>query len=148
MIIFEEKQIKKSVGFTLLELLVVVAAIALISSFIAISALAIRISGKDAGININMDSMRKAAATYRAIKGNYSDFCSDSQTLLLADDIDKLGGQSYSCQVQEASPEGASYCVKVQLNSGNWMCEDSSGAFERYGGNPVCGELQINKSCD
>ncbi len=147
--LFSKRKGKLLTGFTLIELLVVIASIGLLLTVLAVFASALRDRGRDTRITTNMDLLRKRAATYLVISGNYINLCADYDVTILKKDIETLVGTNYNCQVQTSpsNEAGESYCIEVQLNSGKWRCIDSSMRSQQYNTNPACDIAQVNKSC-
>lgn len=112
---------KKQSGFTLVELLVVVAIIGLLSTIVLVGFGDIRSEARDAAIKANMAQMRLAAEveynaenSYAAVEGN-TDFAAALAAAEAAGD---------TCTVEVAAD---AFCIECPLaSSGDW-CIDSTG---------------------
>jgi len=107
-----------------------------------------RQKAKDARIIADMNQIRVAAEIHLMNRRpeSYTNFCTSSKATKLKKDIIEQGGTNYSCNVQRGAGAGKSYCVEVQLNSGNWWCVDSNLIMKQYGSNPICVSC-IGKTC-
>jgi len=120
-------------GFTLIELLVVIAIIGILAGVVLVSLSGARTSAKDARIISELDQLRTAAELYYAKKNEYEGFCDDSDYKMIEDDIKSQTSGEISCYDSDDK-----YCVKVELNSGNWRCIDSRITSKEYDSEPSC----------
>ena len=101
-----------------------------------------RTRAQDAKIISSMGQLRTVGEYFRGDNNSYTGLCSDADVTTLANDITAQGGANYNCQAVANS-----YCIEVQLNSGNWWCVDSALRSQQYGTAPVCDVGQGTKSC-
>ena len=129
---------KKSKGFTIIELLVVVAIIAVLASIVLVNVTSYIAKGKDASIKGNLATIRtNAAVLYEGTNpSSYATFittgCTAGHSTFMSPRaaITSAGG-TVDCPTASAT----AWCVKSTLNvSGSW-CVDSTG----YSGAPAAG---------
>jgi len=97
---------KKRNGFTIIELIVSIAIIAVLSSIVFVNVNSMRNKARDATIRENMNSFFKLALDYQQAHGNYGGFCSDPATEALFDSV-----PAYDAKKEK-------YC---QHDSDDWM---------------------------
>ena len=102
----------------------------------------------DASIVANMSQLRAMSEIHYINQKPYSytNFCTSEDIDFIKEDIIARGGKNFSCYVQTGSGVGNSYCIKVQLNSGDWFCIDSDLRAKQYISNPAC-TTSIGRTC-
>ncbi len=130
-----KSQMKKLKGFTIIELLVVVAIIAVLASVVLINVLGYVNKGKNSAIKVNLSTVLTNAAIYFDTdtlgNGSYASFCDNTNSLWTnpEDAIDKAGGSAI-CIV---SPDSIALCscstLKVTTDdpTDSTFCLDSTG---------------------
>ncbi len=125
---------KKSKGFTIIELLVVVAIIAVLAAIVLVNVTQYINKGKDAAIKGNMSTILTNGAIYYDSVGNYTSFP------LAANPT--YDGPADAIQAANAAPvawvngTGSAYCVTAVLKDATTYCIDSTG----YKGTLVSGK--------
>src|SRR3989344_3007566 len=84
--------IKKSKGFTIIELLVVVAIIAVLAAIVLVNVTAYINRGKNAAIKGNLSTVLVNSAVYFDENSSYTDFCTSSGVTTPAAAIKGAGG--------------------------------------------------------
>lgn len=137
-------------GFTLVELLVVVAILGVLSSIVLVSLSTANTRGKDGAVQANLDSLRTQAQLYYNESGGYGsnaslvndtgDCATNTTGTVFADARARRqiaaanlanGGGSVTCNVAAG---GAGYAVYAQLPSfstATYFCVDSNGVGMR-----------------
>jgi prepilin-type N-terminal cleavage/methylation domain-containing protein len=126
-------------GFTLVELLVVLAIIGILTSVVLISLSTVNSRGKDTAVQANLTTVRTQAQFYYNANGDYSpavtNSCTTAGTMFVADatmakaiaaaDFANGGGatQNIFCNV---AADGSAYAVSAAITSG-YYCVDSTG---------------------
>jgi prepilin-type N-terminal cleavage/methylation domain-containing protein len=129
------RPIKKSgaefaLGFTLVEILVVVAIISLIASIFLVAMGESRKEGRDAAIKVSLGEIRKASEFLYDANASYVGVCNTVDNTLselgdfgrIEDYIESQGG-AVTCRESSGA-----YAVISSLNRGNCWCVDSLGA--------------------
>lgn len=114
----------KSKGFTIIELLVVVAIIAVLASIVLVNVTSYINKGKDSAIKGNMASVQVSAAAYFDTNGNYTSLGSDSNVSAAVSSINSAYGSGTASVLTSAT----AWCLQAPLKAGgsNW-CVDSTG---------------------
>lgn len=129
-------------GFTLMELIVVIAIIGMLSSITLTSVSAARDKGNDAAVKGNLRTIRNQAALWVINNGSYGSAYSvapcpsSGTTMFYADSVVRAaiaGAVSASSGTLAANSrcatDGANYAVSVKMKtSANHWCVDSAGA--------------------
>jgi prepilin-type N-terminal cleavage/methylation domain-containing protein len=121
-------------GFTIVELLVVIAVISILSAIVLGSLGSARSKALDAHVQSELSSMRGAAEIYYASKGSYKsvsdNVCNTGDTdttglyKLLTDVTTLVTSTNLDCAV---AADGSAYSAAVKLPSGSYWCVDSTG---------------------
>lgn len=130
------KDTKIEKAFTLVELLCIIALLAILIAIVTVSFRESIISSKNSRIGLSVVQIRSIAERIRLERGNsYIDLCQDEQHLnqfldpdldALQRDIEEMAGlDSVICLTSEDS-----YCVSVKLVGGKgYLCVDDEGRF-------------------
>ncbi len=132
---------KTGVGFTLIEVIVVLAIISLLLAIIIINTGITRKQGKDSAIQSALREVRNAAGLYYDNTESYAGVCAEDGTLAdtgnfkrIEDFIIEQAGVVTCRNTDEA------YAVISTLNLGDCWCVDSEGASRKV-------ELQPGETC-
>ena len=137
-------------GFTLVELLVVVAIIGVLSSIVLVSLSTANSRGKDGAVQANLDSMRTQAQLYYNANGSYGsnaslvndtgDCTTSTAGTVFADTRVRLqiaatnfanGGGSVTCNVAALGAAYAAYAQLPSFSTATYFCVDSNGVGMR-----------------
>ena len=117
---------KSGAGFTIIELIVVIAIIAVLAAIVLVNVTGYINKAKDARIKSDMGNIKLGmVACYGANKGTTYAGCYVDPAYIpvaLKSDITAQGGTSVV-----SSESATAYCVSVKLNSGSYVCVDSTG---------------------
>jgi len=146
----------KSKGFTIIELIVVIAIIAVLAAIVLVNVTQYISKGKDSAIKGNMSSMATIAAG--VYDTNSSSFLDDDTTgphLALAvtpswmagvTAIESSDGQSAVANVRISA---SAWCIQTTLNeTGKFWCADSTGYKGDTGNNTSCDATNYNCAAD
>jgi prepilin-type N-terminal cleavage/methylation domain-containing protein len=111
----------KNKGFTLIEMLVVIAVVGILSATVLTALGPARNKGRDARIRSNISQI--AAVAEAKFDGNRYPDPTDSDISALISDTNKYNGGSGATY----SPSGASFAAWSPLASGGYFCVDSTG---------------------
>ena len=134
--------IKKSKkGFTIIELIVVIAIIAILAAIVLANVTTYINKAKDARIQSDMGSIAAGVGSCYGINASnggatYSG-CSTDPTYIpttLTSDISTQNGGT-AIEIGESSTQ---YCDAAKLNSGKWVCVDYTGVTKIEAADPVC----------
>lgn len=114
---------KSGAGFTIIELVVVIAIIAVLSAIVLTNVLQYIGKGRDTAIKGQVGQMRTAAVKFFDDNGKYDNMCiSGTECYTIKSNILNLHGQFSSIFAT-----GGVYCFSVILNSGGHWCVDNTG---------------------
>ncbi len=118
-------KINKSKGFTIIELLVVVAIIAVLTGIVLVNVTSYINKGKDAAIKGNLSTILTNSAVFYDTNSSYTNLCTDAYVTVPEDAITSAGGTP-TCQV---SGTGTNFCAcsTLKVTSGDVFCIDSTG---------------------
>jgi len=115
----------KQKGFTIIELIVVIAIIAVLAAIVLVNVTQYISRGKDASIKGNMSSMVTiAAAYYDNNSSSYTDLSTESTFAAGLVAIDNANG---TAKAQKAEVISSAFCIVAELNDGTLWCVDSTG---------------------
>jgi len=114
---------KNSKGFTIIELLVVVAIIAVLAAIVLVNVTSYINKGKDAAIQGNMSSMLVNGAVYFDNNGNYTSFLTSAGYTAPADAAKTANGGTVLTGVATST----AWCSCSPLKTSGTFCVDSTG---------------------
>ncbi len=118
----------KSKGFTIIELLVVVAIIAVLTGIVLVNVTSYINKGKDAAIKGNLSSILINTATYYDTNGNYTAFCgTPSYMVPEAAILSANGGVAGINTKCVGTATTTCACATLKVTAGNVYCVDSTG---------------------
>lgn len=120
---------KSGAGFTIIELLVVVAIIAVLTGIVLVNVTAYINKGKDAAVKANLSTALTDGAVYYDDNGDYDTFCTDyiAATKPIYEAIVDAVVTAPTCTVK-ADDTAWCACSILKVTSGNTFCVDSTGA--------------------
>ncbi len=115
-------------GFTIIELLVVVAIIAVLTGIVLVNVTSYINKGKDAAIKGNLATLLTNGAVYFDSNGNYTTFCTSSMVAgkPIYDAINTAAGAAPTCAVKITNDAWCA-CSTLKTTAGNVFCVDSTG---------------------
>lgn len=113
----------KQKGFTIIELIVVIAIIAVLAAIVLVNVTQYISKGKDASIKGNMSSMATMAASYYDQHGTLVGLAADPAYMAGITAIDSANG---AAAVVDEEIAGA-WCIQSGLNDATTWCVDSTG---------------------
>ena len=135
----------KKRGFTLIEMLVVIAIIGILSGIILVALGGMRARARDARIIAEMGQLRNAAPLYYHMQTPNTYIGMDCNVAVpnikaLCADIALQGGKKPSDDTAglDIIISDQAYCAEVKLNSGKYWCVDNAGISRQYNSNPDC----------
>jgi len=141
---------KKNQGFTLIEVLVVIAIIGILAGIIIFSLKETKDKAKDARIIDEMSQIRSVANMhYNDNSYSFNGFsCGVVNMSVVCNDITAQGGDLID--PIPVSLDGQDYCVEAKLNSGAWWCVDAQGRSAKYDTStmptePACDDTSVPK---
>ena len=147
---------KSGAGFTIIELIVVIAIIAVLAAIVLVNVTQYISKGKDASVKGNMSSMATiAAGVYDTNSSTFFDDDTTGPHLSLAltpswmagvTAIETSDGQSASANVQIIT---SAWCIQTTLNeTGKFWCADSTGYKGDTGNNSSCDATTADCAAD
>jgi prepilin-type N-terminal cleavage/methylation domain-containing protein len=138
--------LQKKNGFTLVELMIVVAVLAILVATIVIAQKTTVVKSKNTRILTAISETRKIAETIYMKEGTgYTNVCanghlnmSSEELRILEKDIQANGGETFCLSEQN------SYCLRTRLFNGQFFCIDDEGHFGTVTGNECTNE---NTTC-
>ena len=116
---------KKLKGFTIIELIVVIAIIAVLSAIVLVNVTSYIAKSKDASIKGNMTTVQTNAAAFydQQSTNTYVGFSASSG---YTTPTGAMTGSEGGTALHEAESVSA-YCVSITLNAGTYWCTDNTG---------------------
>jgi prepilin-type N-terminal cleavage/methylation domain-containing protein len=123
-------------GFTIIELIVVIAIIAVLAGIVLVNVSGYNNKAKIAAIKANMRSLNTTATRYFERNGDFGDLCSDPDVSKVTASIDKIQGSGFAeCTSNENPHSYAGTCdtsqwlyVSFLINfAGGLWCVDYTG---------------------
>jgi len=117
-------------GFTLIELMVVIAVIGILSSLVLVTYPTAQGRANDGVIMSDADQIRVAAEVFRGINGSYSGLAADPDVAALVADADSRNGAEtdFAFHFTVDAATYTDYCAVIEMNSGQFWCVDSDYA--------------------
>ncbi len=133
-------RIKESKGFTIIELIVVIAIIAVLAAIVMVNVTSYIAKGKDAAIRGNLSSTIGNATVYFDANVTYTNFCaSPGATLPLASADDAFDGNGTPDEVTDCNAIATAWAACGQLRvSDAYFCVDSTGAKKTIATRATC----------
>ncbi|MDO8486358.1 MAG: type II secretion system protein [Candidatus Staskawiczbacteria bacterium] len=140
---YTNKEIKESRGFTLVEMLIVIAIIALLASIVLYNVAQYINKSKDATINGNLAILVTAGEIwYDKNDSSYAGFCGSDSVTKAFDQAQSDGADEY-CNVKD--PENTAWvaCAKEFVDNLKAYCVDSKGNQKEIN-NSDCDDVIVN----
>ena len=123
-------------GFTIIELVVVIAIIAILAGVVLINITQYINKGKDTAIKAQVDQIRTAAADYFAANNDsYTGMCPGDGTTGCDQAESNITNLAGSGAYRHLKISSNSYCLSFNLSNGTAWCIDSTGYA---GSNDIC----------
>ena len=121
----------KQKGFTIIELIIVIAIIAVLAAIVLVNVTQYIQKGKDAAIKADMSTLQTNGAVYfdKQSPTTYAGFKSDA-TLYGNPETAAIG---QGAALTNESESASAYCITMKLNDTTYWCVDSTG----YSGAPT-----------
>lgn len=130
----ENKKYKFLKGFTIIELVVVIAIIAVLATIVSANALNYIDKSKNAAIKGNLANLFTYGVEYYIDNSSYNNFCNDSGTDVFIDEVNEIADpNSVTCICDTSACNNAeAWCTIVKLrgslsSTSNYFCVDSTG---------------------
>src|SRR3989344_6695542 len=123
---------KTSKGFTIIELLVVVAIIAVLASIVLVNVTGYINTGKNAAIKGNLSTVLTNGAVYYDTNSSYSGFCASNNFLAPSSAITSAGGTAI-CNANTGGTANTAWCACSTMKvtsaepTNSTFCVDSTG---------------------
>lgn len=115
-------------GFTIIELLVVVAIISVLASITLVNVTGYINKSKNAGIKANLSSALTNAAVFFDSNGTYTGYCADASYEGVKDAVNDITGADPTCEATDAAWCACSVMKVTTAEPANsTFCIDSSG---------------------
>ena len=128
---------QKQKGFTIIELIVVIAIIAVLATIVMINVTSYIAKGKDASIQGNLANLMTNSASYFDSTSNYTNFCAattGAASYLTAIDSTEGGTGKTDCNVATSAWAA---CAQL-VNTDAYFCVDSTGAKKSIATRTTC----------
>jgi prepilin-type N-terminal cleavage/methylation domain-containing protein len=133
---------KNSAGFTIVELLIAIAIIAVLTAIVLFNVTAWINQSKDASIQGNLSSILINSSKYMDANSSYANFCTDPQYTTPSAAITAIGGTTQSCNVTNIA-----FCACSTLKAGGVFCVDSTGAKKNVPSTDCATECPATAAC-
>lgn len=142
-------------GFTIIELIVVIAIISVLSTIVLVNVTGYIGSSRDAALKGSMNSLPSGATIYFEEHGNYGAYCNEEKTELILDTIANSAGKPRACGTTNInewnicckhSDEKWTVCAQLISNLTKAWCIDYTGA-RREISNSNCKTSKLNSGC-
>ncbi len=124
-LVIEKIKMNKSKGFTIIELLVVVAIIAVLTGIVLVNVTSYINKGRDASIKGNLSTILTNGAVFYDTNSTYAGFCASTNVTVPQLAIAGAGGAS-TC-TQNGTNTAWCACSTLKVTAGNVFCVDSTG---------------------
>jgi len=140
---------QKSKGFTIIELLVVVAIIAALTGIVLANVTSYINRGKDSGVQGSLSSLATNSAVYIEQNGNFTNYCSNANATIPLAAADKaFDGNSTANEVTKCNSIAGAWAACGQLKvSDAYFCVDSTGIKKNVATRTGCVSTWANTSC-
>ena len=126
---------KKSKGFTIIELLVVVAIIAVLAAIVLVNVTGYINQGKNAAVKGNLSTMLTNGAVFYDTNGNYTNFCANAYVLAPSAAVDSAlglvaGTTAANCKINAANTAWCTCSILKTTTAepaNSTFCVDSTG---------------------
>ena len=123
-------------GFTLVEVLMVIAIISLLASIVIIQTGTVKKKGEDAAIQAALREVRNAGELYYSNNQTYEGVCDDDDYVRIKEYIDDRNGPN---GVIDCKDSATAYAVISSMNTKDCWCVDSQGTAK---------EVSLNGAAD
>lgn len=144
---------KKNKGFTIIELIVVIAVISVLASIVMVNVGKYKNNSRDGAIKTEMSQIRQAAVIYFDVYGDYSDFCDSPDAIRIFDKVSDFASatewgcnngephEKVCCRDSDNTKWGA--CARLVIDPDKAWCVDSSGGSRQISINECDNALDV-----
>jgi type II secretory pathway pseudopilin PulG len=129
-------KIQKSKGFTIIELLVIIAIVVILTAIVLVNVMGYITKSRYSAIKAGLSNIQTLGTIYFSTNGDYAGFCSNSDTITIRDNIYNSGGFP-NCN---STNTAWCFCSTTSLQfSPPWqtICVDSTG-YKKETSNVFC----------
>ncbi len=138
----------KRKGFSLIELMIVIAVVAILATFILVALQGARNAAENSRRISAITSTRSFASIYYAINGTYHNLESAPELLEVLGKYGEEGGEQKVFRIFAEGGPDSNYCAEIQLVKGGYLCTDKG--LEIIEGHSVnyCNDEDGGRNCN
>ncbi len=138
----------KKKGFSLIELMIVIAVVAILATFILVALQSARNAAENSRRISAITSTRSFASIYYAVNGTYHNLESAPELSGVLEKYDETVGEKKILRIFAEGGPNSNYCAEIKLINGSYLCTDKGLEIVEGHSTNYCNDEDGGRNCN